>query len=541
MTVHNPATSAASRAPRLSDDPQRHGVVEDTGGEPVSSRAGLVVMLELLLLLLVAAVPVLWRCKAVGIKGLTEPVTVMSAVVLFYYVLRGAALLFRDSIGGADALLAANPASHRDLALSLAYVLAGFFAFHAAYRFWSPPAPNVRSPWDWNSQKVNRAVLAAVGLAVFSTVFAIYVTGGISGALSTFGCWRVVTTGYGYPLLGLEYWGIIFAFLLQDRLYHGRHFAIAFPALLMANFCDTAVGNRTGVLATWATAFLLIFYASRALSPMRFTVLVTSMLAAGVAFSVPMARLRSNCVAGTIVRAQTAQAEAQAKAKAQAAAKAKEAAAKVPAQAKVPPPAPPATAVAPPPIIKLPSQRAVLTESIGMLRIRKVWLSALSEFVALDSFVTIISAGPSQFPFRFGKTYLDSVLFLVPRKIWPDKPRAYGYEVGQYLQKVDNNLPPGYLGELYVNFHLPGILGGMYLMGLLLRWAHASILGGDPLAVTVYAVIAPYLLIFMGRSIIGGGTLVFILIGLMLPIAYYLRRFRVTPPVQAASQAEASL
>jgi hypothetical protein len=151
-------------------------------------------------------------------------------------------------------------------------------------------------------------------------------------------------------------------------------------------------------------------------------------------------------------------------------------------------------------------------------------LRVMSDFVALDSFTAIAGARPEVFPFRNGRTYLDGILFVVPRRPWPEKPGSFGVAVGRYLPGTDNDIPPGFTGELYINFRIAGVLVESYLLGIFLRWAHRWTLSGDPAAVPGYAVLAPYLFMFMGRNFLGGGTLMLIPLGLMIPLIYYLRR-----------------
>jgi hypothetical protein len=148
----------------------------------------------------------------------------------------------------------------------------------------------------------------------------------------------------------------------------------------------------------------------------------------------------------------------------------------------------------------------------------------MKDFVALDSFAAILDSGPRVFQFRNGRTYLDGILFIVPRRFWPEKPGSFSVAVGRYLLGTDNDLPPGFIGELYINFRIAGVLVGSYVLGIFLRWAHRWTLSGDPAAVPVYAVLAPYLFMFMGRNFLGGGTLMLIPLGLMIPLVYYLRR-----------------
>jgi hypothetical protein len=62
-------------------------------------------VLEILLILVIAVVPVAWRCALAGIRALTEPVSVLSIAFIFYYVLRGIVILLRHSIVRPDLIL----------------------------------------------------------------------------------------------------------------------------------------------------------------------------------------------------------------------------------------------------------------------------------------------------------------------------------------------------------------------------------------------------------------------------------------------------
>jgi hypothetical protein len=283
----------------------------------------------------------------------------------------------------------------------------------------------------------------------------------------------------------------------------------------MSNICDAFMGNRSGMLATWMTGFLLYVFSSRGQKVVRSAVLFAGVLTAVIGFALPMAHVRQSfCFASVpIVPASVATAT-------------------TPSRKLVPSGDPTkadpsvgnrtnAAASAPKKSMKdvVQENRSYWTTAGG-----NVVLGVLREFVALDSFSTIIAVGPREFPFRYGGTYLDSVLFVIPRAIWPAKPRSFGLAVGRYLFAVETDIPPGYIGELYINFHVAGIVVGMYLLGLLLRKAHQWTINGDPVALTVYSVVAPYLIFFMGRSFIGAGTLALIPCVLMLPVIYFLRR-----------------
>ena len=431
--------------------------------------AGVVVILEILALLLMSVLPMVWRWSVVGMKALTEPLCLMSAAILLYYVLRGAVLLFRDFVGERDMVLLANSATHTDLAIALGYVIGGFCMFHIGYRFWNQPrmGPGLRTWPAWSSRKVNQVAVVGFCIASVSTLIAVGVSGGISGVLSNFGRLREVTAGYGYALIGLSYWSVLFAFVLRDRLHRHKNILAALALLGISNICDMFVGNRNSVLATSFTGFMLYTYSLRGRKAVRTTVLLICVFAAGIGFALPMARVREEAKSMDDV---------------------------------------------------LQISRDYWTNGAG-----KIAVTGSDEFCALDAF-SIIIAVPNEFPFRYGGTYVDSLLFVIPRSLWPDKPRSFGFGMGQYLFGRDWDLPPGYIGELYVNFHIAGIIAGMYLLGILLRRAHQWTLSGNPVALTVYSVLAPYSIVFMGRSFIGGGPHILIRLGLMLPVIYFLRR-----------------
>ena len=503
-------------------------------------------VLEILLILVLAVVPVAWRCAVAGIRAVTEPVSLMSIAFIFYYVLRGIMILVRHSIVRPDLILQQFRATDLELAIALAYALAGFCLFHVGYRFWKPPTSIRVTKTAWDKHSLNRAALVGICLAGASTLVLFRVSGGISGVLNQFGCLRMVTVGYGYAFLGLAYWNVLFGFLLWDRLQRGASILLPLGVLVISCFCDAAFGNRTGVMATWATGFMLYVYAVGRQQAWRSAGLLVGLAAAAAGFAVPMAFVRqAGCVALVTGVRPPVLTTSNVKMPPQAATKAS-------SNTEGSPPDPNAgggatqtgeksdTKTGPTAITKalasvsariksLVTRVSAATQSLSA-KVRAVApkpsdsLRVMNDFVALDSFTAIINAGPSVFPFRYGGTYLDGVLFVVPRRLWPQKPGSFSVAVGRYMLGTENDLPPGFIGELYINFRLAGVLAGSYLLGILLRWAHRWTLSGDPAAVPVYAVLAPYLFMFMGRNFLGGGTLMLIPLGLMIPLIYYLRR-----------------
>jgi hypothetical protein len=90
--------------------------------------------------------------------------------------------------------------------------------------------------------------------------------------------------------------------------------------------------------------------------------------------------------------------------------------------------------------------------------------SALSE---------VINRTPNKVPYWNGETYFSLFYKFIPRAIWPNKPEEnIGQQFGKrynFLDITDNstsmNLP--LMAEFYANFGYWGIIGGMFLLGLL--------------------------------------------------------------------------
>src|SRR5689334_8881626 len=52
--------------------------------------AGIFAFAEILLILFISVLPVVWRWSTVGVRALTEPLSLMSGSYVLYFVLRGA-------------------------------------------------------------------------------------------------------------------------------------------------------------------------------------------------------------------------------------------------------------------------------------------------------------------------------------------------------------------------------------------------------------------------------------------------------------------
>lgn len=75
--------------------------------------------------------------------------------------------------------------------------------------------------------------------------------------------------------------------------------------------------------------------------------------------------------------------------------------------------------------------------------------------------------------FANGETILNSLMALVPRAIWPDKPFQAGSEglVSKYtgiMFAESTSVGLGQVMEFYINFGYPGIVGGFFVLGVLI-------------------------------------------------------------------------
>lgn len=108
----------------------------------------------------------------------------------------------------------------------------------------------------------------------------------------------------------------------------------------------------------------------------------------------------------------------------------------------------------------------------------------------------VMRSVPAEVDYQKGKSLVTWMVAAIPRTVWPDKPVIrvgimLGEEVFEKGRRT-SGVPPGFIGELYLNFGYPGVLLGMLMLGAVLRllyqgfWPH---LGRSPSALLIYVVI----------------------------------------------------
>ena len=109
-----------------------------------------------------------------------------------------------------------------------------------------------------------------------------------------------------------------------------------------------------------------------------------------------------------------------------------------------------------------------------------------------DSFMRVLHAtGQGLVPLQWGRSLLDLFTFFIPRALWAAKPESFGLGFATLympdvqwgsMTYVSSSLP----GELFLNFHVAGVLAGFLLLGWWLRAGVTLARRGGPGAVLLY-------------------------------------------------------
>ena len=97
-----------------------------------------------------------------------------------------------------------------------------------------------------------------------------------------------------------------------------------------------------------------------------------------------------------------------------------------------------------------------------------------------DSFMLIMLRTGSTLPFQWGGSLSDLGTFWIPRMLWAGKPDAFGLQFpALYMPDMRwgamTYVTPSLPGELYLNFHVAGVVAGGWLLGAAMRASRAMI------------------------------------------------------------------
>lgn len=90
---------------------------------------------------------------------------------------------------------------------------------------------------------------------------------------------------------------------------------------------------------------------------------------------------------------------------------------------------------------------------------------ALKDYDQIGMFANTITYAESGPGHAYGRQLAGSILFAVPRSVWPGKARDTGVLVGQWMGTVNTNLSSPIWAELWLDFGPLGMVGGLLGMG----------------------------------------------------------------------------
>ncbi len=158
-------------------------------------------------------------------------------------------------------------------------------------------------------------------------------------------------------------------------------------------------------------------------------------------------------------------------------------------------------------VVALGSLRADLQAPDAAARAAAVGMGGIGdrfvgEFNQFDWLAVVIGLVPDRLAFQNGATFGQLLAQFVPRAVWPSKPDPIDYSVTMLVQGIRSGSPFTIIGELYLNFGVPGIVAGMFVFGALCRalYSYVSRRRDDPGVVLIYSYTYASLLHFFTRS-----------------------------------------
>ncbi|MBZ5639268.1 MAG: hypothetical protein LAO51_11015 [Acidobacteriia bacterium] len=137
-------------------------------------------------------------------------------------------------------------------------------------------------------------------------------------------------------------------------------------------------------------------------------------------------------------------------------------------------------------------------------------LASMSRFALITSPAAVLRETGRWVDFEYGKTLIIAPLAtVIPKAIWPDRPNLLlGHDFGRTFHLLpytdrETQIAATAVGELYWNFHVPGVIIGMFLLGAVYRWIYKKYGEGgtrDSLRKSAY-------LMFLVLALLGEGSL----------------------------------
>ncbi len=153
-------------------------------------------------------------------------------------------------------------------------------------------------------------------------------------------------------------------------------------------------------------------------------------------------------------------------------------------------------------------------------------------FLTIDKTGLIVERVTEGGLYMFGES-ISSILFApIPRELWPDKPDLrVGPHVADVIFGSDSRsgIPPGLIGEFFLNFGWIGIVGGMFAFGVVARLAFNRFQryrGSQPDERVLYGIFAVSFLLVALVTDVNGGLLRYakLFIAFLVSARYFSQR-----------------
>lgn len=123
-----------------------------------------------------------------------------------------------------------------------------------------------------------------------------------------------------------------------------------------------------------------------------------------------------------------------------------------------------------------------------------------------DMFFLILDKTPDINPFKYGETLTKIFTSFIPRFLWSEKPWSFGKDFStEYLDiPMLASVSPSTIGELYVNFHIIGIILGFFIIGIFLKVVYSYCINQKTLTkegVIIYAIIVEKIMVLVDGPI----------------------------------------
>lgn len=124
-----------------------------------------------------------------------------------------------------------------------------------------------------------------------------------------------------------------------------------------------------------------------------------------------------------------------------------------------------------------------------------------AHFVGVGKTSVILKQVPDKHDYLFGQSYLSIFYAPIPRSLWHNKPvvrigRFVG--VSLYERSTLSGVPPGLIGEAYLNFGWPGIIIILYIFGTFCKYIYTKLIiargPGDFFSIALYGILWVFLL-----------------------------------------------